>query len=375
MKIALITVHATNNYGGVLQAFATKVMLSRHGDVNVINYKNHFLSRQLDILRMEVSMHGVKKLLHDLARIPYRYKAVRKFQKFIRDNLSLSPEVTAKQLHSNFLSNYDVYICGSDQIWNPAIISAEQKIDPVYFLSFVNNVSARKISYASSIGNYDYSDAEKAIVKRLIQSFDYISVREKDGIGKIKELPHNGKISHVLDPTLLLNKQEWIAAVGAEVFTKCEAYILVYSVPRTRLLRTAVDHFKRNLKLKVVSIDQMLLPSAKVDKHVRTAGPKEFIQLMVNASFIITDSFHGVCFALNFGKHFAAISAGGRSNRILSILEVAGCKKNFIEDSKDLVDFLKVEHNIDNIQEKLTQARAQSMSYLNDALGSAEYDT
>ncbi|MBD3795878.1 MAG: polysaccharide pyruvyl transferase family protein, partial [Epsilonproteobacteria bacterium] len=257
MKIALITIHNANNYGAVLQAYATKRILSEYGEVSTVDYDNRFLAHQLDLIRFTPSVHGVKMLLHDLLRLPSRIRAVNRFRNFVRTNMNLTQKLTADELMAGNAGDFDVYVCGSDQIWNPDIVSIDKKIDPIFFLSFAGN-GAKKLSYASSIGHHHFSEDEQNEVKSLLEDFTMISTRESDGVAKLQQILPDKEINHVLDPTLLLSKEEWIQALDIQLEEPKEKYILVYSVPRTELIKKAVEYFANKLNMKVIAIDQML---------------------------------------------------------------------------------------------------------------------
>lgn len=367
MKIALITIHNANNYGAVLQAYATKKVLSQYGEVSTIDYDNKFLNHHLDIFRFDMSIHGIKMLVHDILRLPYRLKAIGRFKNFMKSNMNLTQKLTANELMQGKAGKFDIYLCGSDQIWNPEIVSVEKCIDPIFFLSFVPK-GARKLSYASSTGHHYYTDKEKKEVKEMLKDFSMISTRESDGVEKLSEILPDREIHHVLDPTLLLSKEEWLEALDIKPTKPREKYILVYSVPRTKLIRKAIDYYADKLNMKIVAIDQMLFPlSKKIDIHIKDAGPKEFIELFLNANFVITDSFHGTCFAVNFGKPFVSVSAGKRANRIVSLLSLFGINERLVNNGEE---FKNIQYKIDSdkILYKLEKTRNESRVILGNGI-------
>ena len=365
MKIALITIHNVTNYGAVLQAYATKVALSRYGLVNTIDYRTKYLSRNMDKFRFEPSVHGFKMLVHDLVNLPWRLKLVSRFKTFIKLNMNLTDVMGEKELLEGKAGGFDVYVCGSDQIWNPVVVSPKNKIDPIFFLSFANE-GAKKISFASSIGHHEFTENEKKQVRDLLSSFEMISVRESDGKKKIKEILPDKEIFHVVDPTLLLSRNEWYSHFDIEKVR--QDYILVYSVPRTALIRQAIDFFYKKLGLKVIAIDRMFFPISKVDKHIRDAGPKEFISLFANASFVITDSFHGACFSVNFEKPFACISANKGANRQESLLSLLGIQNRIMYSYCDFEN-LEIEVDYSEVTPKLEKFRKESLLFIDRALG------
>jgi hypothetical protein len=362
MKIALITIHNANNYGAVLQSYATKKILSDYGEVSIIDYDNKHLGHHLDLVRFSVSIHGVKMLIHDILRLSSRIKAVNKFKSFIRSSMNLTKKLNADELMNGKANNFDTYVCGSDQIWNPEIVNPDKKIDPIFFLSFAPN-GAKKISYASSIGHHNFTNDEKKEVESLLQDFRTISTRESDGQKKLQEILPNREIHHVLDPTLLLSKKEWLETLDIKLQEPKEKYILLYTVPRTDLIKKAVEYFSKKLKLKVIAIDQMFFPITKVDKHVRNAGPKEFVELFANAEFIITDSFHGTCFSVNFEKPFVSIAPGKSSNRIHSLLLKLDIDERIINDENQF-DSVTINLNYNNIRNNLFKIRKESLAFI-----------
>ncbi|MCK5524104.1 MAG: polysaccharide pyruvyl transferase family protein [Thiomargarita sp.] len=366
MKIALITMHYQSNYGAVLQGFATKKILSQYGEVETINYFNPHLAYKLDLIRFEPSIHGIKIMIHDILRLKDRNKVVKRFKKFIESNMNSSKLVTRHDIQNGAINDFDVYVCGSDQIWNPsAFPSGDGKLDPIYFLSFANK-KAKKISYASSTGGYCFRDSEK--VKDLLKDFTTISVRESDTQELLSQLLERD-VFHVLDPTLLLSKEEWFEAleIDTNYRSQKEDYILVYRVAKDPLLKKVVEFFVKKFGNKVVIIDQAFKPFINADFHIRDAGPIEFIELFANARFVITNSFHGTCFSINFKKPFVPVHSVWGGNRIESLLNLFGLKDRLINDEKNIHQ-LSVDFNYEFLENKLECERAKSIKVLSSSL-------
>jgi len=361
MKIALITIHDANNYGAVLQAYATKKILSQYGEVSTINYNNSHLSNHLDIIRFKLSIHGFKMFIHDLLRLKNRYTTINKFKSFIKDNMNLTKSVTKKEIFDGAMNNFDIYVCGSDQIWNPDIINANGRIDSTYFLDFAPN-GTKIFAYASSMGAHEFTDNENIQLKKLLSKFDRISVREKGSKDMLEALLKRD-VEHVLDPTLLLSKDEWLQTLSIDLNSRSiqESYILVYSVPKSSLIKQAVTYYRKELGLNVVIIDQGLKPFVECDYHIDTAGPKNFIELFANADFIITDSFHGTCFSVNFNKEFVSINPGSRGNRISSFLNLLCLNDRLVENE---ISSLKKKINYEQINDILKKNREKSLAVL-----------
>lgn len=371
MKIALITIHNVGNYGAVLQAFATKQILSRYGEVETINYFNPCLPGQLDLIRFEPSIHGIKIMIHDILRLKDRKKVVRKFKKFIESNMTLSKLVTRHEIENGAINDYfDAYVCGSDQIWNPQLVSKDKELEPVYFLNFASK-KAKKISYASSMGgHYRLKNSEKEKIRNLLTDFTAISVRESETQEMLSQLLER-EVFHVLDPTLLLSKEEWFEAlkIDKNYRSQKEDFILVYRVAKDPLLRKVVESFVKKLgNKKVVVLDQAFRPFINGDIHIRDAGPIEFIELFSNASFVITNSFHGVCFSINFKKPFAPVWGGKGGNRIGSFLKLFDLKDRLINDEQNIK--LNANFDYEFLENKLKNERAKSIRVLSSSIAS-----
>lgn len=351
MKIALITIHNANNYGAILQTFATYKILSRFGDVDIVDYQNKHISISLDLIRLKFTIHGILGIGKDICRLIPRYKAIKKFEAFSDKYFKMSKKINKDDIN---LPIYDLYVCGSDQIWNPNCISENNQIDDIYFLSFAPKGS-KKISYASSLGNYRFMIEEQKKISDLLNDFDFISVREKDGKEHLESFL-NKEIKHVLDPTLLLSKKEWIETFDLKENISDEKYILVYSVPKSKLIKDAIKYFSKKFNLPVIALDQNLTMGTKVDKHTRDAGPIEYLNLFLNASFVITDSFHGTCFSVNFQKQFVSIAPGIHSNRIESFLNTINLENRIIRN-KD---------NFENIENIVIEEYNKSLTLLSD---------
>jgi hypothetical protein len=364
MKIGLLTIHRVTNYGAILQAFASKEILGQYGDVKTIDYHKEHLSHNTDLVRFKFSIHGVKMFVHDILNLKYRSKLLKKFKSFNDQYMNLTNGMDKNALVSGSADYFDVYVCGSDQIWNPGVVSANNSLDPIFFLSFANG---KKVSFASSIGHHNFKEKEKPIVRQLLSNFHMVSTREKDGQKKLEEIIPDKKIHHVLDPSLLLNKRQWTTKFDLPIDVDNEDYILVYSVPRTQLIKSAISYFSKKLGMKVYAIDRMFFPITKVDNHIRSAGPKDFLELFANSSFVITDSFHGTCFSLNFEKPFACISALERANRQISLLSSLDIEERLMFKESD---FENLETTLDYtiVSKKLANLRKNSLDFIESAM-------
>lgn len=362
-KIALITMHKANNYGAVLQAFATQFVLKQYGEVNIVDYQNELVKNNFHLFRFEFSIHGLKMFLHDLLRLSWRRKVIKKFNAFFKQNYHLTKLFGNNKIPKDYFKDFNVFVSGSDQIWNPKVATKNGKIDSNYFLDFASN-NALKFSYASSIGSHQYSSFEKEIVKDLLSDFTKISVREQDGVPKIKDLLPQKDVVSVVDPTLLLSKEEWLKAIQTASDKIDFPYILVYSVPRTPFIKKVVEFYKSKLKMKVVLLDQLLKNFCDADIQIRDAGIEDFISLFNNASFVITDSFHGTCFALNFNKQFVSVAPHGKRNRIENLLSQVDLTERIVDENTSNLENLELDLSFIEPNKKLEQIRLHSLNFI-----------
>lgn len=369
MKIGMITLHNVLNYGAVLQAYALANKLSDYGKVVFLNYENNSLKKDSKIIRFEPSMRGVLRAMKDVIRLKSRMKVVNKFKQFRLDNFVFTQKVTSSA--SSVVSQFDCLVAGSDQIWNPMCVNRSHEIDPVYFLRF-EDYAGRKVSYASSTGGYRFTGEQVDFVVECLRGFSRLSVREAEAVDHLSTLI-GADIEHVLDPTLLLNQEEWdklIAESGdsTRILNGIPPqYVLLYSVPRVPLLAQLAHRLAREERLPTVTIDQEIFPLGSVAKHLNSCGPIDFLTLFKNASYVVTDSFHGVCFALIFRKKFAVVAPGVHSSRIESLLTSLGLDSRIVYSAED-VHSVPADCDFSHAYEKLDKKRVQSLKFLEAAM-------
>lgn len=367
-RIGLITVHKSSNYGAFLQAYATKSYLSNFGIVKTIDYKNDYLESSLELIRPGKGLKGLLGRVKDVLRYFPRKRVIKSTLDACESMLDLTPRLGKSDLHEYAQRNFDILVSGSDQIWNPRCVNEEELIDDAYFLNF-GLQTTKRISYSSSMGAHEYSESEVALVKKLLSKYDNLSVRESETAGYIQGLLMK-RVYHVVDPTLLLTSEQWLDSFPAcsKRVTRLigQEYILFYSVPKSKNTLRALKFLKTNMRLPIVSVDQDIYPVYACDKKLMDASLSEFIHLFKNAKFVVTDSFHGVCFSLIFRRQFYAISPGRLANRISSLLMAIGLQSRLI-DSADDIDF-SAPINYDNHISALNGFIKESQEYLLDSL-------
>lgn len=368
MKIGLITIHYANSYGGCLQALASQAVLSKYGEVEIIDYKSPALKSTMRLLRYSRSPRCILHIVKDLARFNARKRLLQKFRSFMGRYYRLTEPCNDEAMLRQLNGKFDFFVCGSDQIWNPAVIG---RLDLNYFLDFVSE--GRRIAFSTSAGSYSYSLQERELVKAAVSQFSSLSFREKDFVEKVSEISGRTDVVSTLDPTLLLGKQDWLSLLQIQPRKQEDKYVFVYTLKKNKFVYEAIRAISRKLGLKVYAIDQDPVLFYRADKHVRDAGPSEFVSLIANASFVITNSFHGTAFAVNFGVPFLSINPESGSNRIKGFLKDLGLYDRFVESVSDLesiesnnVDFTRPHFLLD-------EYRKETFSYLSLALNSDNY--
>lgn len=342
-KAYIITMHCPLNYGAILQTYAFQTYLESLGlEVEIIDYRPKFIVKKLSL--MYVGGDQYKK--NFLTRWAYRFfKAPSKiyrrmnFSKFGKNELHLTSKYDSSEEIKKANLKADVFFCGSDQIWNEF---SGANTDPAYFLDFVKN-GGKKASYAAS-GNLPITDEVKYVTFPMINKLDCISMREHSTIESIQ--PFISKpITHVCDPVFLLCAEKWrLLYKKQSSFPQRERYVLAYPMGNgvEATIQKASELAKQLcLPLYLISDSQRKDSRAKYQLDV---DPYKFLFLLDNATYIVTNSFHGTSFSIIFRKQFWACVAEGSNQRITSLLEKAGLERRLLignaqPDISDIINF------------------------------------
>lgn len=382
-KVGIITIVNVNNYGAELQAFATFRKLQLMGyNAKIINYLYYKDWRYIDskMSRSFNSMSIKGKIIYFAKYrvasfvlnkiLPLICKDVKQrianFNSFHQHNTRFSKLYKSmKDLYTD-TPIYDVYMVGSDQVWNP---NASSSIEP-YFLTFAPH-SALTVSYASSFGVSKIENNSIANrIKLGLSSIKTISVRESSGVNLVKEL--TGRTAQlVCDPTLLLNKSEWTMFMKP-VSNMPQRYVLIYQLSESDAIVKLATRIGKQEQIPVYRICKRAF-KVKKDKgvvNILNAGPSEFLSLITNASFIITNSFHGTAFSINFDVPFYTVVSAKKknNNRMESLLDYVGLGKRIVKDDVDITNLPIVGYDVNATQLKLKSFRLESEKFLEDAL-------
>ena len=366
MKVTIVTIIDNQNIGTYLQAYALATVVKSFGhDVRILNYHRK-RSELLSLIKKIIKKKRTNPIFA-LISISYRVTTVsisrRRLHKFLRKHFVLSKKYNINDLYKGIEQDSDIYIVGSDQVWNSGY---NEGVDKIFFLDFVKT-KAKKITYAASIGKNELGGYEKKEIKKLLYSFNDISVRELQAVEILDNLGFKN-VLHVLDPTLLLNKKEWTSLINQNTFIKKEPYLLIYSVETAN--KTIIDSLakkialKYNLKIYVVTTD-WFRGKIPCDKIFYFTSPEKFISLFNNADFTIVSSFHGTLFSLIFEKEFLSVAPEKYNSRIKSLLEQLNLKERIISEKMaiDDINFSKI--NYDAVMKKIAVSKEISFNFLN----------
>lgn len=359
MKVGIITFHDSNNYGAALQAAALRKTISKYHECEIIDYKCTKISGEEKIKVLENSK-GIKNLIKKYLTLGYYKKKNLNFKSFLSHN-GVSNHTYNKDNINDANDVYDAFISGSDQVLNLNLTGN----DYTYYLDFVNE-NKKKIGYATSLGSYRF-DGNSIKAKQLLAHFDYMSCREPEVTHILKEECGVENVTTVVDPTLLLSKNDWLE-MQEKYEHHPEKYILLYLIsPEKRYFDFALSVSKQlNLPLLYICYSAKKYRNKQI-KHLTDVSPSQFIYLINNSSFIVTNSFHGTALSSILEKDFVVIKDCSReksNQRIDRILKITNLENKFIE-SPDDIDYASIDYS-DRV-ERLKREKEKSLQFLQEA--------
>ncbi len=376
-----------NNYGAALQGYALQRVIRDMGyDAKIIRYDGYGPKRRFGLAKDIVKkILGIKRGVmsnEEKARKAHLEKVAQchkleidnraeYFKRFQDDTMQFySGERMTWEKLQKCPPQFDMYVCGSDQIWNPVFHGGI--CDRGYFLDFAPE-GRKRIAYAPSLGTDVLPESCKTEMKMLIDKMSAVSVREAKGAALLSELMGR-KIDPVIDPTLLLTKEEWLN-VSAVPDGLPEKYILCYRFSDNPETLGAVETISQKTSLPVVSLP--LSPITMEDPFINEyrAGPREFIGLINGAELVCTDSFHATVFSflmdtpfLTFMREQYNKGASSMNSRVVNLLQTVNLTERIITAEKD-VDYNNVfKADYSEGKQNIAQLRKKAMAYLKDAL-------
>ena len=373
MKIGILTMHYRRNYGGILQSYSLyKYLKSLNHDVTIIDYREdtsinnyHIVSVFQELYKRMLQL--IKKAFchnHSLSILPTRplsNELLQAFQSFKDEYLQYTRPVNNKTI-KEVVNNFDMIVIGSDQVWT----SVKYK-KLIFFGDFGIEYSGRLISYAACSINSIPPLYQKRKLSRLLNRFDYISVRDETTYNFVESINKELNISMVADPTFLHDFKEF----SSQTYEK-ENYIFAYVLGSEiqgghEAVLSKIKSKYGDIKIVSVVISNVSLEAEKfADIVIDTASPIEWVSLIAHAKFVYTDSFHGCVFSMKFHKPFLGYyNSGNRASRLLDLKNKFGLN-NIVSSVHEVNLSSEINYEkIDMINDKITN---KSCKFINEAI-------
>jgi len=359
MKIGILTFHRALNYGALLQAYALQENLIKNGaDTHIIDYRCLVIENAYTFPTL-LQCRSLKSFAKYFLQGKYELKRRNKFDSFREKQLHMSEESYNSSNISVSADIYDRFVSGSDQVWN----CFAHNFDKNYFLNFCKD--EQKYSYAASIGISELPKEFFDDYKALLSKFQVCSVRENQGLSILNSLDIENKRMD-LDPTFLLSKDEWLSRLN--VRQSNEKYIFAYYFELTPTLKRFIEELTKKTGLEVRFVGCPLKkPFTCKCKALKTADPIDFVSAMANAAYVVTNSFHGTAFSINFNKMFFVelLKTDNKVNsRLTNILEATSLEHRTIDsfDSIDTAICDSIEWN--DVNERIGKMKSDSEVYI-----------
>lgn len=355
-KIGVVTPFGAINYGQNLQALATLKILEEldYNGVLISCCKHNEYPWKLSLSEFKI------RIINKIKDIYYK-RLEKKFEKFTLENLSVHKN------EDNDFYDYNAFICGSDQIWNPHFfIENAWDIDKVFLRFAPEN---KRIAYAPSIAAASIPENMIPVYRNYLNEIPFLSCREAQGARLINEISGRNAVT-VLDPTLLLTKEQWVRIAAIPVKQRTKPYIFCYFLGVENYYKPFLKDVYSKLGYEIIiannSLRNYTLPYKK-----QPAGPLEFVNYIKNASLFVTNSFHGMAFSVNLNTPFLVLPFRGRDNsRFYSILNPCYLQDTVMDENTHFSKEM-LEQNFDTANQYLESERERSVSFLKSALASA----
>ena len=352
MKIRTITCHDCYNFGASLQAYALQTYLESQGhDVEIIHYKPDYLSGHFNMMAVSnpVFDKPLIKQLYLLAKFPGRLMSLKRkkvFDGFTAKYLKLTRRYNSyKELKAD-APEADAYIAGSDQIWNTLFRNGR---DAAFYLDF-GPPEVKRISYAASFATPDVIPEYREFVMKELKGIDCISIREKTSLPLLTSLGRPDGVA-VCDPVFLLDKSQWQDTIKA-VSSVTKKYVLVYLTDKSAEIEWIAREIKKATGWNIYAVGG--IKAAFADRNFINAGPLEFVRLINDSQFVISNSFHATAFSLILEKNFCVVNRKeGINERMKSVLADYGLETRMVNQYSsslvvdiDYANVNKIMHNI-----------------------------
>lgn len=365
MKVEIITLHFITNFGSMLQTYATQIAIEKLG----------YEAEVMDFVPKGISFRGAIWPKND---VPIWKKAIKflpflvvilvefsDLNRFLKKYIHLSSKrYNCYQDIVNNIPVADVYLSGSDQVWNTQNNNPPEDLK-AYYLGFAPE-GKKRIAYAGSFGKNTFTPEEEAIIKEYIAKYDHISVREDDGINILHRFGFDNGV-HVVDPTLLLRGDDWRRFASVKKAPK-PGYVFVYNLNRNGLIKEVAQAIAKKKGVRIINFADTF-DFIKCAENRFGNSAEDFVNHIANADFVVTDSFHGTAFSLNLNRQVIVVKAPRYNSRIESILRMAGLMETrLVGTVEDGINALATPIDYQQVNPRLEDARKKSFNYLKKAL-------
>ncbi len=375
MNIGILTQPLLINYGGLLQNYALQTVLKGMGhDVHTINIKNKEISKHRKftsiLKRAALRISGQQVRVRTWPTVMESELISQYTRQFIQKNI-ITTDLITRKVDANLLNdyNFEAYIVGSDQVWRPKYSPQL----PTFFLDFLeSNTDVKKIAYAASFGvnDWEFTETQTENLKRLVKLFDAVSVREDSGVDLCNKY-FGIDAAHLLDPTMLLNKDEYISLVEKENIKESSGNLFTYILDSNNETNNIVDKIANKFNLKPFSVMQPKRFSDKDRKGIDDCifpSVEEWIRGFMDAEFVVTDSFHGTVFSILFEKQFITIGNKERGlSRFDSLLRLFGLEDRLVKTELDL-SILEKKIIYEEVRQIIKNLKSISLNFILESL-------
>lgn len=373
MKIYTLTWYEGNNYGSVLQAYALPRAIQSMGyQCQILGYhpsaaaslkqkianKSLMATVRYKINEKAMQLSGGRSGSSETVDSMALFHAFREREMPVTERCSDAASITG------ICGENAVFVCGSDQIWNPYYY------DPYYFLEFVKD-GRRKIAYAPSFGVNQIPDSRRKKLEKALSSFEHLSVREQSGQEIVRAL--TGKPAQVVvDPTMLISLEQWdgiAAGCGND-----EPYLFCYFLSKNEEYLRVAQMIAEKFHLRIQMLPMVATDFARPETIKQAVGPREFLTYVKNAAFVLTDSFHCSVFAIRYHRQFyvlqrfASKDLRGQNSRIESLLHLSSFEDRLIVPGGGMEYCLLDDRRFARSDSQMDQETARSRAWLEKAL-------
>lgn len=358
-RIGIITFHAAYNYGSALQATALQMFLEKNGyQVDILNFYDQLDMRQYKLFRTHYYFFP-PIIIEDLRSYSNNKKRIDSYRKFQEKNMHITKDVFNSNEEMKMICNqYDAFICGSDQIWNTGCTKGVKK---PYYLDFAKDSNAFTMSYAPSIAHDSIEREYQEDFAKAVNAIQVISIREETGKQIIRQLTgREAKV--VLDPTLLLDKEDY--DILKEPIETPKKYVYVYCLEYNKEIYDYAYQLAKDKGIDLVYFRKFNINKFKGCMNSFPYGPGEFLSLIQNAEYIVTNSFHATVFSILFERKFVTFTTKRTSSRLVDFLNTIGLGDRIKSNLKDIsktIDYKQV-------KSKLDELKRDSQEFLLDSL-------